>query len=56
MHEAQIIVLLFAAVGVLAVVAHKITLPYPIVLGIKKQGEKEHQSIALDPHDPFIDV
>src|SRR6516164_3413299 len=32
MHQAQIIVLLFAVVGVLAVLAHKITLPYPIVL------------------------
>src|SRR6516164_5135589 len=32
MHQAQIIVLLFAVVVVLAVLAHKITLPYPIVL------------------------
>jgi monovalent cation/hydrogen antiporter len=32
MHQADIIVLLFTAVGVLAVLAHKITLPYPIVL------------------------
>src|SRR5215510_8829563 len=32
MGQADIIVLLFAAVGVLAVLAHKITLPYPIVL------------------------
>jgi len=32
MHQAEIIVLLFAAVAVLAVFAHKITLPYPIVL------------------------
>src|SRR6516225_10147740 len=32
MHQAQIIVLLFAVVGVLAVLAHKIALPYPIVL------------------------
>src|SRR4029453_18818003 len=32
MHQAEIIVLLFTAVGVLAVLAHKITLPYPIVL------------------------
>src|SRR6266516_627364 len=32
MHQAEIIVLLLTAVGVLAVVAHKIALPYPIVL------------------------
>src|SRR5215470_20239075 len=32
MHQAEIIVLLFATVAVLAVLAHKITLPYPIVL------------------------
>ena len=32
MHQAEIIVLLFTVVGVLAVVAHKISLPYPIVL------------------------
>src|SRR6266568_2514119 len=32
MHQAEIIVLLLTAVGVLAVLAHKITLPYPIVL------------------------
>ena len=32
MHQAEIIVVLFTAVGVLAVLAHKITLPYPIVL------------------------
>ena len=32
MHQAEIIVLLFAAVAILAVLAHKITLPYPIVL------------------------
>src|SRR6266496_3458996 len=34
MHQAEIIVLLFAAVAVLAVVACKLTLPYPIVLVI----------------------
>src|SRR5437764_13337691 len=32
MHQAEIIVLLFTVIGVLAVLAHKITLPYPIVL------------------------
>src|SRR6266436_6955888 len=32
MHQAEIIVLLLTAVGVLAVLAHKVTLPYPIVL------------------------
>jgi CPA1 family monovalent cation:H+ antiporter len=34
MHQAEIIVLLFAAVAVLAVVACKLRLPYPIVLVI----------------------
>src|SRR5437667_6541831 len=32
MHQAEIIVLLFAAVAALAVLAHKISPPYPIVL------------------------
>src|SRR5437588_10085303 len=32
MHQAEIIVLLLAAVAALAVLAHKIALPYPIVL------------------------
>jgi NhaP-type Na+/H+ or K+/H+ antiporter len=32
MHQAEIIVLLLTAVGVLAVLARKIALPYPIVL------------------------
>src|SRR5712671_776514 len=32
MHQAELIVLLLTAVGVLAVLAHKIALPYPIVL------------------------
>src|SRR2546426_7432554 len=32
MYQAEIIVLLLTAVAVLAVLAHKITLPYPIVL------------------------
>src|SRR4030095_1316853 len=35
MHQAEIIVLLFAAVAALAVLAHKISLPYPIVLVIR---------------------
>ena len=34
MHQAEIIVLLFAAVAALAVLAHKISVPYPIVLVI----------------------
>src|SRR4030095_16922601 len=34
MHQAEIIVLLLTAVGILAVVAHKIPLPYPLVLVI----------------------
>ena len=34
MHQAEIIVLVFAAVAVLAVVACKLALPYPIVLVI----------------------
>ncbi|HAF02230.1 MAG TPA: hypothetical protein DCO65_02870 [Spartobacteria bacterium] len=32
MHEAEIIVLLFAAVAALVVVARKLALPYPVVL------------------------
>src|SRR5256885_14532720 len=32
MHQAEIIVLLFTVVGGLAVLAHNVTLPYPIVL------------------------
>ena len=32
MHQAEIILLLFAAVAVLAVLAHRVSLPYPIVL------------------------
>jgi CPA1 family monovalent cation:H+ antiporter len=32
MHQAEIILLLFAAVAVLAVVAYRVSLPYPIVL------------------------
>jgi len=32
MHQAEIIVLLLTAVGILAVLAQKIALPYPIVL------------------------
>jgi CPA1 family monovalent cation:H+ antiporter len=32
MHQAEITVLLLTAVGILAVLAHNITLPYPIVL------------------------
>src|SRR5215467_5101094 len=32
MHQAEIIVLLFATVAILALLAHKIALPYPIVL------------------------
>jgi monovalent cation/hydrogen antiporter len=34
MHQAEIIVLLFAAVAALAVIARKVALPYPIVLVI----------------------
>jgi len=34
MHQAEIIVLLFATVAALAVLAHKLSLPYPIVLVI----------------------
>ena len=34
MHQAEIIVLLFALVAVLAVLACKVALPYPIVLVI----------------------
>jgi monovalent cation/hydrogen antiporter len=38
MHQAEVIVLLFAAVAALAVLAHKISLPYPIVLVISGLG------------------
>jgi Na+/H+ antiporter len=38
MHQAEIIVLLFAVVAILAVLAHKITLPYPLVLVIGGLG------------------
>jgi energy-coupling factor transporter ATP-binding protein EcfA2 len=31
------------------------TLPYPIVLGVKRPDELEQQVVALDPDDPFID-
>jgi energy-coupling factor transporter ATP-binding protein EcfA2 len=31
------------------------TLPYPIVLGVKKPAELEQQIAVLDPEDPFID-
>lgn len=34
MHQAEIIVLLFATVAALAVIARKVALPYPIVLVI----------------------
>src|SRR6516165_2682065 len=56
MHQAQIIVLLFAVVGVLAVLAHKITLPYPIVLvlsGLALSFVPRLPSVNLNPDVVF---
>jgi monovalent cation/hydrogen antiporter len=56
MHQAEIIVLLFAAVAVLAVLAHKITLPYPIVLvvgGLALSFVPRLPEVRLDPDVVF---
>lgn len=50
MHQAEIIVLLFAVVGILAVVAHKVTLPYPIVLVIGGLA------LSFVPHLPEVNL
>ena len=52
MHQAEIIVLLLTAVGVLAVLAHKITLPYPIVLvlgGLALSFVPRLPTVSLNP-------
>jgi len=48
MHQAEIIVLLFTAVGVLAVLAHNITLPYPIVLVLGGLGYYYNQQVQRE--------
>src|SRR5262245_30426410 len=56
MHQAEIIVLLLTAVGVLAVVAHKITLPYPIVFvlgGLALSVAPRLPAVDLDPDVVF---
>jgi monovalent cation/hydrogen antiporter len=50
MHQAEIIVLLLTAVGVLAVVAHKITLPYPIVFVLGGLA------LSVAPRLPAVDL
>src|SRR4029450_1933766 len=56
MHQAEIIVLLLTAVGVLAVLAHKIALPYPIVLvlgGLALSFVPRLPAVNLPPHVVF---
>ena len=48
MHDAETIVLLFGLVAVLVVVAHKLALPYPIVLVVAGLG------ISFIPHLPDV--
>ena len=31
------------------------TLPFPLVLGVKRRGELEDAAVVLDPDDPFVD-
>src|SRR5467141_1423692 len=57
MHQAEIIVLLFVAVAVLAVLAHKITLPYPILLvlaGLALGFIPHLPEVKLDPNLVFF--
>src|ERR1051326_1631428 len=59
MHQAEIIVLLLAAVAVLAVIAHKIALPYPIVLvvgGLALSFVPRLPALKLDPEIVFYFV
>src|ERR1043166_870828 len=59
MHQAEIIVLLLAAVAVLAVIAHKIALPYPIVLvvgGLALSFVPRLPAVNLDPEIVFYFV
>lgn len=56
MHQAETIVLLLMAVGVLAVVAHKIALPYPIVLvvgGLALSFVPRLPQVTLNPEVVF---
>jgi monovalent cation/hydrogen antiporter len=56
MHQAEIIVLLFAAVAVLAVVACKLRLPYPIVLvisGLALSFVPRLPEVKLNPNTVF---
>src|SRR5213083_2804076 len=56
MHQAEIIVLLLTAVGVLAVLAHNITLPYPIVLvlgGLALSFVPRLPAVNLNPDGVF---
>lgn len=56
MHHDEVIVLLFAAVGVLAVLAHKIALPYPIVLvlgGLALSFVPRLPTVSLNPDVVF---
>jgi len=56
MHQAEIIVLLLTAVGVLAVLAHKIALPYPIVLvlgGLALSFVPRLPTVSLNPDVVF---
>lgn len=56
MHQAEIIVVLFATVGALAVVADKISLPYPLVLvvgGLALSFVPELPEVKLNPEVVF---
>ena len=56
MHQAEIIVVLFATVGALAVLAEKITLPYPLVLvvgGLALSFVPELPEVKLNPEIVF---
>src|SRR5260370_39393824 len=57
MHQAEIIVLLFAAVAGLVVVARKFTLPYPVVLvlaGLALSFIPHLPQVRLDPNLVFF--
>ena len=56
MHQAEIIVLLLTADGVLAVLAHKIARPYPIVLvpgGLALSFVPRLPTVSLNPDVVF---
>src|SRR5712692_4206948 len=57
MHQAEIIVLLFAAVALLSVVARKLALPYPVVLvlaGLALSFIPHLPQVRLDPNLVFF--